>query len=50
MTLDNTSPADEQHFFGRLRSGLAKTRRQLASGVGNLLLGEKEISAARWMI
>ena len=46
MTLDDTSPADEQHFFGRLRSGLAKTRRQLASGVGNLLLGEKEISAA----
>jgi fused signal recognition particle receptor len=27
----------------RLRSGLAKTRSQLAAGVGNLLLGKKEI-------
>ena len=30
-------------LFGRLRSGLAKTRSQLAAGVGNLLLGEREI-------
>jgi fused signal recognition particle receptor len=30
-------------LFGRLRSGLAKTRSQLAVGVGNLLLGEREI-------
>ena len=30
-------------LFGRLRSGLAKTRSQLAEGVGNLLLGEREI-------
>ena len=30
-------------LWGRLRSGLGKTRSQLASGVGNLLLGEKEI-------
>jgi fused signal recognition particle receptor len=30
-------------FFGRLRSGLSKTREQLAQGLGNLLLGEKEI-------
>ncbi len=45
MNRDDTPPADEQRFFARLRSGLAKTRNQLASGVGNLLLGEKEISA-----
>lgn len=30
-------------FWRRLKSGLSKTRGQLASGVGNLLLGEKEI-------
>lgn len=30
-------------FWGRLKSGLGKTRSQLAAGVGNLLLGEKEI-------
>ena len=30
-------------LFGRLRNGLAKTRAQLATGVGNLLLGEREI-------
>jgi fused signal recognition particle receptor len=30
-------------LWGRLKSGLGKTRTQLASGVGNLLLGEKEI-------
>ncbi len=29
--------------FARLRMGLAKTRTQLAEGVGNLLLGEREI-------
>jgi fused signal recognition particle receptor len=31
-------------FFGRLRKGLSKTRDQLATGLGNLLLGEKEIN------
>ena len=31
-------------FFSKLKSGLAKTRAQLADGVGNLLLGEKEIN------
>ena len=40
-------PAEENAkktgLFGRLRSGLAKTRSQLAEGVGNLLLGEREI-------
>ncbi len=30
-------------LFARLRSGLAKTREQFTSGLGNLLLGEKEI-------
>ncbi len=43
------SEADQQQegngggFWGRLKSGLRKTRGQLAEGVGNLLLGEKEI-------
>lgn len=32
-------------FWQRLKSGLSKTRTQLAEGVGNLLLGEKEIDA-----
>jgi len=30
-------------LFSRLKNGLAKTRSQLAEGVGNLLLGEREI-------
>jgi fused signal recognition particle receptor len=30
-------------FWRRLKTGLSKTRGQLAEGVGNLLLGEKEI-------
>jgi fused signal recognition particle receptor len=30
-------------FWRRLKSSLGKTRGQLAEGVGNLLLGEKEI-------
>jgi len=34
---------EKKGLWGRLRSGLGKTRNQLASGVGNLLLGEKEI-------
>ena len=41
------SSADEGQkggMWGRLRSGLAKTRAQLAEGVGNLLLGEREIN------
>jgi fused signal recognition particle receptor len=37
------SSATAGGFFGRLRSGLSKTREQLAQGLGNLLLGEKEI-------
>ena len=39
QTQDNS----KRGLFGRLRSGLAKTRSQLAEGVGNLLLGEREI-------
>ena len=41
------TPQDEDEnktgLWGRMRSGLAKTRKQLAHGVGNLLLGEREI-------
>ena len=43
---DQTPPQDSQEsggVFGRLKRGLAKTRSQLATGVGNLLLGEAEI-------
>ncbi len=47
MTEAHESTEDNQEkkkgLFGRLRSGLAKTRSQLATGVGNLLLGEREI-------
>ena len=35
--------AEKRGLFSRLRSGLARTRSQLAEGVGNLLLGEREI-------
>ena len=35
---------DPQGMWGKLRNGLAKTRAQLAEGVGNLLLGEREIN------
>jgi fused signal recognition particle receptor len=35
----------EGGFWKRLKSGLAKTREQLTQGVGNLLLGAKEIDA-----
>ena len=46
MTQSNEPAGDasaKQGLFSRLRSGLAKTRSQLAEGVGNLLLGEREI-------
>ena len=36
--------AADRGFLGRLRDGLSKTREQLAQGLGNLLLGEKEIN------
>ena len=35
--------APRKGVFARLRMGLAKTRTQLSEGVGNLLLGEREI-------
>ena len=40
----DATPAEGRGLWGRLRSGLAKTRAQLATGVGNLLLGEAEIN------
>ena len=49
MTLSQDTPeieASEEKagLWGRMRKGLAKTRAQLAEGVGNLLLGEREIN------
>lgn len=38
------SEPEKSGLWGRMRKGLAKTRAQLAEGVGNLLLGEREIS------
>ncbi|MCZ6619427.1 MAG: signal recognition particle-docking protein FtsY, partial [Gammaproteobacteria bacterium] len=46
MDGNNSSLAEGEEgrgFWRRLKSGLGKTRSQLAIGVGNLLLGEKEI-------
>ena len=37
------SESEKGGFWKRLKSSLGKTRTQLAEGVGNLLLGEKEI-------
>ena len=37
------APARKGGLWNRLKSGLSKTRTQLAEGVGTLLLGEKEI-------
>ena len=36
---------NEANLFGRLKLGLSKTRGKLASGLGNLVLGEKTIDA-----
>ena len=36
---------NETNLFGRLKLGLSKTRGKLASGLGNLVLGEKTIDA-----
>ncbi|MEE4360705.1 MAG: signal recognition particle-docking protein FtsY [Pseudomonadales bacterium] len=41
---EETEPAEEGRLFGRLRAGLARSRSSLAEGVGNLLLGKKEIN------
>ncbi len=43
--MEEKTTKGEGGFWKRLKSGLAKTREQLASGVGNLLLGAKEIDA-----
>ena len=43
-TSGDAQAAADWGFFGRLRNGLSKTREQLAQGLGNLLLGEKEIN------
>lgn len=37
---------EKKGLWGRLKTGLGKTRTQLASGMGNLILGEKEIDEA----
>lgn len=41
---DNSGDEKKGGFFKRLARGLSKTRGTLAEGVGNLILGEKEIS------
>jgi len=45
---ESAGPADaakpKAGLWARLKSGLTKTRSQLGAGVGNLLLGEREIS------
>ncbi len=38
---DNTP--EEKSWFGRLRDGLSNTRKQLTSGLGDLVLGQREI-------
>lgn len=46
LALSETAPPDKEAktgFFSRIKKGLGKTRSGLASGLGNLLLGEKEI-------
>ncbi len=43
MSEQDQSSAENGGLWGRLKRGLGQTRNQLAEGVGNLLLGEKEI-------
>lgn len=42
---DAGKPAGEKGFFGRLKDKLAKTRDSISAGLGNLLLGERELDA-----
>ena len=45
--VDEQAASDEDGgdgFFGRLRSGLSRSRSAFAEGIGNLILGEKEVS------
>lgn len=44
--LSEAARKNEAGFWQKLKSGLGKTRSQLAEGVGNLLLGEREIDAS----
>ena len=41
--VDEQAEGKKPGFFGRLARGLSKTRESLATGVGNLILGEREI-------
>ncbi|MEP5765804.1 MAG: signal recognition particle-docking protein FtsY [Halieaceae bacterium] len=43
---EDSQEAQQEGFLGRLRDGLSRTSDQLASGVGRLFLGRKEIDAA----
>ncbi len=39
----NVNSPEEKSWFNRLKSGLANTRRQLATGLGDLVLGQRQI-------
>ena len=43
-TSEETPEENKPGLFGKLFKGLKKTRTQLAEGVGNLILGEREIN------
>lgn len=45
LMLSESATKNEGAFWQRLKSGLSKTRGRLAEGVGDLLLGEREIDA-----
>ena len=40
---DESEPAAKAGFFARIKAGLSRTRSGLADGLGDLLLGKKEI-------
>lgn len=40
---DVSEPEKQRGFFSRLKKGLSRTSNNLAQGIGNLVLGEKEI-------
>ena len=42
---ESPAPDAGKGFFGRLKDKLAKTRDSIAAGLGNLLLGERELDA-----
>ena len=47
VDLDEEAPESEPQkklsLFGRIKQGLTRTRKQFAEGLGNLLLGKKQI-------